>query len=154
MPSAVLWPSGAGLNLRSGKPVPAANFHVTLLFLGDVDAAQVPALCAVRRCRPLALLARPLQVRQRAGPGAGGHSRRRAALGLVYGLRQALLSLVEAPTGHMSSRLDSPRSVGRPPSGRGCGMRLRGAADAVPGGCKGVTGQAKAAQGRLSLGAQ
>lgn len=35
-----------GLGLRSGKPVPVANFHVTLLFVGDVEAAQVPAICA------------------------------------------------------------------------------------------------------------
>ncbi len=44
-----------GLGLRSGKPVPAANFHVTLLFLGDVDTAR--CLRSVRqsinwRCRP------------------------------------------------------------------------------------------------------
>lgn len=35
-----------GLNLRSGKPVPADNFHVTLLFLGDVDTALLPSICA------------------------------------------------------------------------------------------------------------
>lgn len=33
------------LSLRIGRPVPVANFHLTLLFLGSVDQAQVSAIC-------------------------------------------------------------------------------------------------------------
>jgi 2'-5' RNA ligase len=34
------------LSLRAGRPVPAANFHLTLLFLGSVDQAQIADICA------------------------------------------------------------------------------------------------------------
>ena len=34
------------LGLRAGKPVPVDNFHLTLLFLGDVSAERVPTLIA------------------------------------------------------------------------------------------------------------
>ena len=33
------------LSLRIGRPVPVANFHLTLLFLGSVDQAQVAEIC-------------------------------------------------------------------------------------------------------------
>jgi 2'-5' RNA ligase len=33
------------LSLRAGRPVPAANFHLTLLFLGSVDQAQIAEIC-------------------------------------------------------------------------------------------------------------
>lgn len=33
------------LSLRVGRPVPTANFHLTLLFLGAVDRAQISAIC-------------------------------------------------------------------------------------------------------------
>jgi 2'-5' RNA ligase len=36
----------ASLSLRVGRPVPAANFHLTLLFLGSVDQAQIAEICA------------------------------------------------------------------------------------------------------------
>ena len=87
------------LNLRSGKPVPAANFHVTLLFLGDVDAAQVPAICAavdqltLPGSAPRLLLDR-LQVWPRAGALVlEAQQVPPALLQLVYGLQQALLPL-------------------------------------------------------------
>ncbi|MFK3774253.1 RNA 2',3'-cyclic phosphodiesterase [Pseudomonas sp. NPDC089406] len=88
-----------GLGLRSGKPVPADNFHVTLLFLGDVDAGQVPAICAAverleRPAAPLRLLLDRLQVWPR--PGAlllAPEQTPPALLQLVYGLQQALLPL-------------------------------------------------------------
>ncbi|WP_372822642.1 RNA 2',3'-cyclic phosphodiesterase [Pseudomonas parafulva] len=90
------------LGLRAGKPVPAENFHVTLLFLGDVDAAQVPALCAAvdgmtRPGAPIRLLLDRLQVWRRAGalvlePGDTPASLRQ----LVYGLEQRLLPLAIA----------------------------------------------------------
>jgi 2'-5' RNA ligase len=88
-----------GLNLRSGKPVPADNFHVTLLFLGDVDAAQLPAICAAverlqRPKAPLRLLLDRLQVWPRAGALVLEPEQAPAALRqLVYALQQALLPL-------------------------------------------------------------
>ncbi|WP_460044552.1 RNA 2',3'-cyclic phosphodiesterase [Pseudomonas sp. S2_H01] len=33
------------LSLRAGRPVPAANFHLTLLFLGSVDQGQIAEIC-------------------------------------------------------------------------------------------------------------
>ncbi|MDH0748804.1 RNA 2',3'-cyclic phosphodiesterase [Pseudomonas sp. GD03842] len=33
------------LSLRVGRPVPTANFHLTLLFLGSVDKAKIADLC-------------------------------------------------------------------------------------------------------------
>ena len=35
----------AELGLRAGKPVPADNFHLTLLFLGAVPLAQIGEVC-------------------------------------------------------------------------------------------------------------
>ena len=35
----------ADLRLRTGKPVPADNFHLTLLFLGAVPLAQIHEVC-------------------------------------------------------------------------------------------------------------
>jgi 2'-5' RNA ligase len=35
------------LSLRIGRPVPAANFHLTLLFLGSVDQTRIAAICTV-----------------------------------------------------------------------------------------------------------
>ncbi|MBK5006162.1 RNA 2',3'-cyclic phosphodiesterase [Pseudomonas sp. S32] len=88
-----------GLALRNGKPVPAANFHVTLLFLGDVDAALVPSICAAvdQLARPGSaprLLLDRLQVWQKAGALVlEAQSTPPALLHLVYGLQQALLPL-------------------------------------------------------------
>jgi len=36
----------SSLSLRIGRPVPAANFHLTLLFLGAVNKAQIAEICA------------------------------------------------------------------------------------------------------------
>ncbi|OYP97910.1 RNA 2',3'-cyclic phosphodiesterase [Pseudomonas mandelii] len=36
----------SALELRSGRPVPAENFHLTLLFLGAVGVAQIGEICA------------------------------------------------------------------------------------------------------------
>ncbi|WP_219059859.1 RNA 2',3'-cyclic phosphodiesterase [Pseudomonas sp. UMAB-08] len=34
------------LELSSGRPVPAENFHLTLMFLGSVAVSQIPDICA------------------------------------------------------------------------------------------------------------
>ena len=36
----------AALELRDGRPVPVENFHLTLLFLGEVAVAQIADICA------------------------------------------------------------------------------------------------------------
>ncbi|MER2298873.1 MAG: RNA 2',3'-cyclic phosphodiesterase [Pseudomonas sp.] len=87
------------LGLRGGKPVPSENFHLTLLFLGDVAAAQVPAVCAavdnlVRPDAPVRLLLNALNTWQRANLLVLEPEQAPAALRkLVYGLQQALLPL-------------------------------------------------------------
>ncbi|CAB5528950.1 2'-5'-RNA ligase [Pseudomonas putida] len=87
------------LALRSGKPVPAQNFHLTLLFLGDVDVAQVPALCAAvdqlkRPEAPIRLVLDRLQVWHRASVLVLEPQQTPPALGqLVYALQQAALPL-------------------------------------------------------------
>jgi len=44
----------ADLRLRSGRPVPAENFHLTLMFLGAVGVSQLPTILeAAARLRPL-----------------------------------------------------------------------------------------------------
>ena len=35
----------SALQLRSGRPVPAENFHLTLKFLGSVAIAQIADIC-------------------------------------------------------------------------------------------------------------
>lgn len=87
------------LNLRTGKPVPPGQFHLTLLFLGEVDSLQVPAVCAAieRVARPAAmrLVLDRLTVWQRPGvlvleaPDAPPALRR-----LAYDLHQAVLPWV------------------------------------------------------------
>ena len=88
-----------GLNLRSGKPVPSENFHLTLLFLGDVEVAQVPAICAAvdnlaRPGAPLRLLLNQLNTWQRANVLVLEPQETPIALRqLVYALQQALLPM-------------------------------------------------------------
>lgn len=111
------------LNLRSGKPVPAANFHVTLLFLGDVDAAQVPAICAAvdQLALPavaLRLALDRLQVWQRASALVlEPQHTPPALLQLVYALQQALLPLrVEVANREYRPHLTLSRDYrGQPP---------------------------------------
>ena len=111
------------LNLRSGKPVPAENFHVTLLFLGDVDAAQVPAICAaVDQLKRPASAPRLLLDRLQVWPRASAlvlepQQTPTALLQLVYGLHQALLPLgVEAAKREYRPHLTLSREYrGQPP---------------------------------------
>lgn len=85
------------LGLRSGRPVPTENFHLTLLFLGDVDAAQVPAICAAvdslkLPSAPLRLVLDQLQSWPRANVLVLAPQQTPPALRqLVYALQQALL---------------------------------------------------------------
>jgi len=87
----------SALQLRSGRPVPVENFHLTLKFLGSVDTAQIAAIVeAVASVRTsamrLTVVLDRLDVWRRAGvlvlapeqapPGL---------LRLVYDLEQALL---------------------------------------------------------------
>ncbi|MNM81642.1 2'-5'-RNA ligase [compost metagenome] len=112
-----------GLGLRSGKPVPAGNLHVTLLFIGDVDPAQVLSICsAVDQLElpttvPRLLLDR-LQVWQRARALVlEAQQTPPALLQLVYGLQQALLPLgVEAGNREYRPHLTLARDYrGQPP---------------------------------------
>ncbi|WP_053161058.1 RNA 2',3'-cyclic phosphodiesterase [Pseudomonas sp. P1.8] len=95
----------SALQLRSGRPVPADNFHLTLKFLGSIATAQIADICeaaaAVRTSTGrLTVTLDRLDVWRRAGalvmvpeqtpPGL---------LRLVYDLEQALLpfALEDAP---------------------------------------------------------
>lgn len=90
------------LDARCGKPVPPGQFHLTLLFLGDVDSQQVPAVCAaiegVSRPPAMRLVLDRLAVWQRPGvlvlesPDAPPALRR-----LAYDLQQAVLLWVPQP---------------------------------------------------------
>lgn len=87
------------LGLRSGKPVPSENLHLTLLFLGDVSSAQIPALCAAidalqRPRAPLRLCLDRLQVWPRSNVLVLEPQQSPQVLNrLVYALQQALLPL-------------------------------------------------------------
>ncbi|VVO32074.1 RNA 2',3'-cyclic phosphodiesterase [Pseudomonas fluorescens] len=93
------------LGLSSGRPVPAENFHLTLMFLGPVAVTQIPGICAaaagVRTCgEPLTVALDRLDVWRRSGvlllvPAQEPLELRQ----LAYALQQALLPLgfVDAP---------------------------------------------------------
>ncbi|TNB95023.1 RNA 2',3'-cyclic phosphodiesterase [Pseudomonas jessenii] len=85
------------LGLRAGKPVPADNFHLTLLFLGAVPLAQINEVCeAAGKVRtpaePLRIALDRLQVWHRAGIlSLAPEQAPPALLRLVYALEQAML---------------------------------------------------------------
>ncbi|MFW9078914.1 RNA 2',3'-cyclic phosphodiesterase [Pseudomonas sp. P2757] len=85
------------LGLRTGKPVPADNFHLTLLFLGDVPLAQITGVCdaASKVSTPgeaLKISLDRLQVWLRAGVLAlAPEQAPPGLLRLVYALEQAML---------------------------------------------------------------
>lgn len=87
------------LGLRNGKPVPTENFHLTLLFLGNVETAQVSAICAAvdglkLPTAPLRLVLDQLQSWPRSGVLVLAPQQTPPALRqLVYALQQALLPL-------------------------------------------------------------
>ena len=85
------------LGLRTGKPVPADNFHLTLLFIGAVPLAQINEVCeAAGQVRtPGEALRIPLdrlQVWHRPGVlSLAPEQAPPALLRLVYALEQAML---------------------------------------------------------------
>lgn len=85
------------LGLRAGKPVPADNFHLTLLFLGAVPLARINEVCeaAGKVNTPketLKISLDRLQVWHRAGVlSLAPEQAPPALLRLVYALEQAML---------------------------------------------------------------
>ena len=85
------------LGLRTGKPVPADNFHLTLLFLGAVPLAQINEVCqAASKVRTpgeaLRISLDRLQVWHRPGVlSLAPEQAPQALLRLVYALEQAML---------------------------------------------------------------
>ena len=87
----------SALQLRTGRPVPAENFHLTLLFLGSVSVAQIAEICTA--AGKVAVPDEPLRVEldrldawRRVGALVLASEQAPAPLlRLVYGLEQAML---------------------------------------------------------------
>lgn len=85
------------LGLKHGRPVPVSNFHLTLMFLGEIGAAQLPAICDAmakvpRPDAPLRIVLDTLALWHRSNMLVLEPSQTPAALRqLVYALHQALL---------------------------------------------------------------
>lgn len=87
------------LRLRSGKPVPTENFHLTLMFLGAVGASQLPAILEaagrvrlLERLEPL-ILDRLEVWRRSQALVLTAQEPPKALLRWVYDLQEALLPL-------------------------------------------------------------
>ncbi|MDB5994322.1 MAG: 2,5 ligase [Pseudomonas sp.] len=95
----------SALELRSGRPVPAENFHLTLLFLGAVGVAQIADICtAAAKVRVPGVALRVALDRLDAWRRAGAlvlaaEQAPPELLRLVYALEQAMLpfGFEEAP---------------------------------------------------------
>jgi 2'-5' RNA ligase len=95
----------SALELRSGRPVPAENFHLTLIFLGSVAVTQIPAICAAAAQvrtpgEPLTVALDRLDVWRHSGILFLAPEQEPLALRqFVYALQQALLplGLIDAP---------------------------------------------------------
>jgi 2'-5' RNA ligase len=93
------------LQLRSGRPVPAENFHLTLKFLGSIDNARIADICEAAASvhtsgARLTVVLDRLDVWRRAGALVlAPEQPPPALLRLVYDLEQALLpfGLEDAP---------------------------------------------------------
>lgn len=87
----------SALELRSGRPVPVENFHLTLLFLGAVSVAQIAEICtAAAKVRvpgvALKVALDRLDVWRRAGALVlAAEQAPPPLLRLVYALEQAML---------------------------------------------------------------
>ncbi len=87
----------SALQLRNGRPVPAENFHLTLMFLGAVEVAHIAEICtAASKVRvpgvPLKVALDRLDVWRRAGVLVlAPEQASPELLRLVYGLEQAML---------------------------------------------------------------
>jgi 2'-5' RNA ligase len=87
----------SALQLRSGRPVPAENFHLTLKFLGSVGTAQLADICRAAASvhtpgERLTVTLDRLDVWRRAGALIlAPEQAPPALLRLVYALEQALL---------------------------------------------------------------
>lgn len=85
------------LQLRSGRPVPAENFHLTLMFLGAVGVARIGEICtAAAKVRkpgmPVRVVLDRLEVWRRAGVLVLAPDQAPPELlRLVYSLEQAML---------------------------------------------------------------
>jgi 2'-5' RNA ligase len=85
------------LELRAGRPVPAENFHLTLLFLGAIAAAHVADICTAAAevrvpGRPVRLALDRLDVWRRSGVMVlAAEQAPPELLRLVYALEQAML---------------------------------------------------------------
>lgn len=95
----------SALQLRSGRPVPTDNFHLTLKFLGSIDTANIADICQAASAvhtssGPLTVVLDRLDVWRRAGVLVLAPAQAPPALlRLVYDLEQALLpfGLEDAP---------------------------------------------------------
>jgi len=91
------WRNELGANL--GRPVPSANFHLTLMFLGAVPTVQLPAICAAVAHvsvpgKPLLVELDKLEVWRAAKALVLAPTQTPVQLRqLVYALQQALLAL-------------------------------------------------------------
>ncbi|MEB0225073.1 RNA 2',3'-cyclic phosphodiesterase [Pseudomonas sp. 10S4] len=87
----------SALQLRSGRPVPAENFHLTLMFLGAVGVAQISDICtAAANVRvpgvPLRVVLDRLDVWRKHGVMVlASEQASPELLRLVYALEQAML---------------------------------------------------------------
>lgn len=120
-----LWPDRTArraLQARAGRTVHAADLHVTLLFLGAVPEARLPALfaaAAIVRARPLALRFDALECWQGgricvavAAPNAAAQALHRQLRALAQGLGLAVERRPFVPHITLARNLSRPLAAG------------------------------------------